>query len=120
MQAGAQLANPGDILLGKYRVEEVIGIGGMGRVVKAMHLYLNQPVAIKILLPNMAESEGTVARFLREAQSTVKLRSEHLRAWTARETLVRVLANLQNIYQQSGDAKRAQSAAERIGMLMRK
>jgi serine/threonine-protein kinase len=76
--AQGHLGNPGDILLGKYRVEEVIGIGGMGRVVRASHLYLQQPVAIKILLPAMAESQSTVARFLREAQATVKLRSEHI------------------------------------------
>ena len=69
---------PGEILAGKYRVEAVIGVGGMGRVVKANHLYLQQPVAIKILLPQMVESQSTVARFLREAQSTVKLRSEHI------------------------------------------
>src|SRR5580765_952289 len=50
----------------------------MGRVVRASHLYLQQPVAIKILLPAMAESQSTVARFLREAQATVKLRSEHI------------------------------------------
>lgn len=73
-----QQTNPGDILLGKYRVEEVIGVGGMGRVIKASHLYLQQPVAIKILLQNMADSQSTVARFLREAQATVKLRSEHI------------------------------------------
>ena len=76
--AHSQLGNPGEILVGKYRVEEVIGVGGMGRVVRASHLYLQQPVAIKILLPNMAESQSTVARFLREAQATVKLRSEHI------------------------------------------
>lgn len=72
------MAEPGEILLGKYRVEEVIGIGGMGRVVKASHLYLQQPVAIKILLPQMHDSQSTVARFLREAQATVRLRSEHI------------------------------------------
>ena len=49
-----QTPKPGEILLGKYRVEEIIGVGGMGRVVKASHLYLQQPVAIKILLPEMA------------------------------------------------------------------
>lgn len=78
MVAAAGTTNPGEILLGKYRVEDVIGIGGMGRVVKASHLYLQQPVAIKILLPQMAESQSTVARFLREAQATSKLRSEHI------------------------------------------
>ncbi|HEX4449956.1 MAG TPA: serine/threonine-protein kinase [Kofleriaceae bacterium] len=71
-------ANPGDILLGKYRVEDVIGIGGMGRVVRATHMYLHQSVAIKILLPTMAESQSTVERFIREAQATVKLRNEHI------------------------------------------
>jgi len=71
-------AAPGEILLGKYRVEDVIGVGGMGRVVKATHLYLQQPVAIKILLPQMVQHQSTVARFLREAQATVRLRSEHI------------------------------------------
>jgi serine/threonine-protein kinase len=70
--------NPGDILLGKYRVEEIIGVGGMGRVLKAQHMYLQQSVAIKVLLPQMAESQSTVGRFLREAQATVRLRSEHI------------------------------------------
>ncbi len=78
-QHGApQFARPGEILLGKYRVEDVIGIGGMGCVVRASHLYLQQPVAIKILLPSMVESQSTVQRFMREAQATVKLRSEHI------------------------------------------
>jgi serine/threonine-protein kinase len=69
---------PGTILLGKYRVDDVIGTGGMGRVVRASHLYLQQSVAIKILLPEMAQSASTVSRFLREAQATVQLKSEHI------------------------------------------
>src|SRR5688572_19168744 len=50
----------------------------MGRVVRASHVYLHQSVAIKILLPHMAESAETVSRFLREAQAASKLRSEHI------------------------------------------
>jgi serine/threonine-protein kinase len=69
---------PGTVLFGKYRVDEVIGAGGMGTVVRASHLYLQQPVAIKILLPEMVGSTETVSRFLREAQATVRLRSEHI------------------------------------------
>jgi serine/threonine-protein kinase len=69
---------PGTILLGKYQIEGLIGTGGMGHVVRASHLYLHQPVAIKLLLPEMAESASTVQRFLREAQATVKLRNEHI------------------------------------------
>jgi len=68
---------PGTVLLGKYRIDELIGTGGMGNVVRASHLYLHQSVAIKILLPQMAASASTVQRFLREAQATVRLRSEH-------------------------------------------
>jgi serine/threonine protein kinase len=64
-------------LLGKYRIDELIGSGGMGNVVRASHLYLHQPVAIKILLPQVSEDPSTVQRFLREAQATVKLKSEH-------------------------------------------
>ena len=69
---------PGTILLGKYRVEELIGTGGMSKVVRVSHLYLQQSVALKILLPTLAEDPSTVQRFLREAQATVKLRSEHI------------------------------------------
>ncbi len=63
--------------MGKYRVDEHLGAGGMGRVVRASHLYLQQSVAIKVLLPQMTESPSTVARFLREAQAAVRLKSEH-------------------------------------------
>ena len=47
----------------------------------------------------------------------VRLASEHLRAWSGRETLVRVLANLQNMWTRSGDPKRANAARERMEML---
>ena len=65
-------------MLGKYRVDEVLGTGGMGKVLRASHLYLQQSYAIKVLLPQMADSASTVSRFLREAQATVSLKSEHI------------------------------------------
>jgi regulator of sirC expression with transglutaminase-like and TPR domain len=46
-----------------------------------------------------------------------KLESEHLRAWTGRETLLRVLANLQRMWLRAGDEKRASSAQERMEIL---
>ena len=39
--------NPGDILLGKYRIDRLLGMGGMGVVVAATHLGLEQRVAFK-------------------------------------------------------------------------
>jgi eukaryotic-like serine/threonine-protein kinase len=69
---------PGTILAGKYRVESVIGSGGMGVVVAATHLELHQRVAVKFLHPNALENEEVAARFVREARAAVKIKSEHV------------------------------------------
>src|SRR5450432_2680148 len=68
----------GDILAAKYKVEKTLGKGGMGYVVAARHLQLDQQVAIKILVPELTENEDAVARFLREARAAVRIRSEHI------------------------------------------
>ncbi|MBX3233730.1 MAG: serine/threonine protein kinase [Labilithrix sp.] len=73
---------PGAFIGDKYRIEREIGRGGFGVVVRAMHLTLDQRVAIKVL----TESEGSTeqewqedaARFRREAKATAALRSEHV------------------------------------------
>src|SRR5271169_813620 len=67
----------GDLLAGKYRVERVLGVGGMGIVVAARHEQLDQRVAIKFVRDEALDNEDSVARFLREARAAVKLRSEH-------------------------------------------
>ena len=69
---------PGDILGGRYQVERVLGRGGMGYVVAARHLHLDQRVAIKLLLAEHLEEPLIVERFLREARASVRLRSEHV------------------------------------------
>ncbi|MGZ3454966.1 MAG: protein kinase domain-containing protein [Polyangiales bacterium] len=68
----------GEILAGKYRVERVLGRGGMGLVVEAVHLQLEQPVAIKFLLPEATSIQGASARFLREARAAARIKSEHV------------------------------------------
>ena len=71
---------PGDVLAGKYRVERVLGSGGMGYVVAARHLQLDQLVAMKFLKRGhgtLDETEAT-GRFLREAKAVVKLKDEHV------------------------------------------
>jgi eukaryotic-like serine/threonine-protein kinase len=67
----------GDLVAGKYRVERVLGWGGMGVVVAARHEQLDQRVAIKFMRDEALEHEDTAARFLREARAAVRLRSEH-------------------------------------------
>jgi serine/threonine protein kinase len=73
-----QLPSPGDILLGKYRAEGVLGRGGMGVVVAARHLSLDERVAIKFLLPDRLGDDESIQRFLREARAAVRIRSQHI------------------------------------------
>jgi serine/threonine protein kinase len=68
----------GDVLAGKYRVEKVLGVGGMGVVVAATHLQLDERVAIKFLIKEALASGEAVARFAREARAAVKIKSEHV------------------------------------------
>jgi serine/threonine-protein kinase len=79
----------GDILAGKYRVERVLGVGGMGVVVAAHHLQLDEKVALKFLLPETLDNPEAVARFAREARALSKIKSEHI----ARVIDVGTLAN---------------------------
>jgi serine/threonine-protein kinase len=65
----------GDVLAGKYRIDRVLGVGGMGVVFAAKHLELGSRVALKFLL---AETEPRhVERLLREARAVSKLTNEH-------------------------------------------
>lgn len=69
---------PGAIVAGKYRVGQTLGEGGMGIVVAATHLGLEQHVAIKFLLPEAARNKVAVERFLREARVAAMVRSEYV------------------------------------------
>ncbi len=69
---------PGDVLAQKYRVERVLGVGGMGVVVAATHIHLGQLVALKFLLPEMVVVPEAAARFAREARNAVRIQNEHV------------------------------------------
>ena len=69
---------PGTLLQGKYRVEHVLGEGGMGIVVAAVHLGLDQRVALKILRPEMRRLPEVVERFQREARAASKIEGAHV------------------------------------------
>ncbi|RLB65791.1 MAG: serine/threonine protein kinase [Deltaproteobacteria bacterium] len=70
--------NEGDLLADKYRVHRVLGSGGMGVVVAAVHLDLGEMRAIKLLLPEHGSSAETVERFMREARAVARLRNAHV------------------------------------------
>jgi eukaryotic-like serine/threonine-protein kinase len=77
----AQQASPvktGEVIAGKYRVERVLGIGGMGVVVAATHLQLEQRVALKFLRAEARDNDEVVERFTREARAAAKISSEHV------------------------------------------
>jgi eukaryotic-like serine/threonine-protein kinase len=69
---------PGDVVLKKYRVERLLGIGAMGIVAEATHLALDQRVAIKFMLPGKDAGGEQYARFIREARASVRLTSPHV------------------------------------------
>jgi serine/threonine-protein kinase len=69
---------PGALLAGKYRVERLLGRGGMGAVFAAQHEVLGRRVAIKLLLTDTAQSEEGLQRFLNEARAAARLDSEHI------------------------------------------
>ncbi|GAB4207416.1 MAG: hypothetical protein OHK0013_25020 [Sandaracinaceae bacterium] len=64
---------PGLVLAGKYRVEKLLGAGGMGEVYGATQLNLGRKVAIKVLHPQFAAQEGALKRFEREARVAAAL-----------------------------------------------
>ncbi len=68
----------GQTIAGKYRVEGLLGKGGMGLVLHARHVRLDEQVAIKVLLPAMLDVPGMTTRFLREAQAASKIKSRHV------------------------------------------
>jgi len=69
---------PGQIIGGRYRVEEVIGAGTMGFVVSAWHLELDQRVALKVLNPDVFERTEALMRFRREVRAAARIKSEHV------------------------------------------
>jgi eukaryotic-like serine/threonine-protein kinase len=68
----------GQLVAGKYRIEQVLGRGGMGVVMAALHEQLNQRVALKFLTDNAYQHPEAVARFVREARAAVQIQSEHV------------------------------------------
>ncbi|HMA94465.1 MAG TPA: serine/threonine-protein kinase, partial [Polyangiaceae bacterium] len=67
-----------EALARRFRVERELGRGGQAVVVVAYHRELDERVALKFLLPDVAQSSASIARFRREARAAAKIKNEHV------------------------------------------
>jgi eukaryotic-like serine/threonine-protein kinase len=67
----------GETLAGKYKIEKLIKMGGMGSVYRGRHVLIDKTVAIKVLRPSLAGDDAVVARFSREAKAASKISHPH-------------------------------------------
>jgi serine/threonine-protein kinase len=67
----------GVTLDGRYRLDAVLGEGGMGSVFRATQLAMDRKVAVKLLKPHLTSDDAALQRFAREARATVKVDSPH-------------------------------------------
>ncbi len=70
--------SPGDIVGERYRIESLLGEGGMGSVYLAEHTHMHKRVALKVLHAEFSESPEIVARFEREAMAAAHVDNEHV------------------------------------------
>jgi hypothetical protein len=68
----------GTLLAGRYRIEELIGSGGMGAVYRAEHVHMRKAVAVKVLHKEMTAFPEVVARFEREAVAAGRIEHPHV------------------------------------------
>ncbi|MCA9621194.1 MAG: serine/threonine protein kinase [Myxococcales bacterium] len=68
----------GQIVDGRYRVERIVGRGGMGTVYACRHVVVGKSFAMKVLRPGIERSEEILQRFIREAQAANAVKSRHI------------------------------------------
>lgn len=76
--SGGPVVGPGDVIDDRYRIEALLGEGGMGSVFVARHVHIGRKVALKILHPDRNAGKDDRERFRREAAIAVQLRSPHV------------------------------------------
>jgi hypothetical protein len=72
------LPEPGQVIAGRYRIERLLGVGGMGAVFVAQHEMLGEQVALKLMLPGSMNDGAASARFVNEARAAAKIRGDHV------------------------------------------
>src|ERR1700734_1551098 len=76
--SSSPLVFPGAVLAGRYRLETIVGTGGMGAVWSATHLGIGQQVALKLVYANFVRSADALQRFDREAKAAARIKSRHV------------------------------------------
>jgi serine/threonine-protein kinase len=77
-EAAAERLAPGTILDGRWRIEALLGTGGMGSVYRAEHVHVGRKAAVKVLHAELCSSPAERERFRREARVATRLRSPHV------------------------------------------
>jgi serine/threonine-protein kinase len=72
------LVRLGEVIAGKYRLDRILGAGGMGVVVGATHLQLDKRIAIKFMSPLLLYNEDGLQRFMQEARLAARIQCEHV------------------------------------------
>ncbi len=72
----------GQVVSGRYRIQELLGEGGMGAVYLAEHTLMRKRVALKLLHPDMSENDEVLARFRREAEAAAHIEHPNVAAAT--------------------------------------
>ena len=65
-------------IIGNYRIESLLGTGGMGQVYLGVHLHLNRPAAVKVMHAHLADEESFQRRFRQEARAVAALNHPHI------------------------------------------
>lgn len=73
---GPRLVEPGTLINNNYRILSLVNAGGMGEVYRAENVFTGDPVAVKVILPGLANDESVLDLFRREARVLVQLRDE--------------------------------------------
>ncbi len=77
-EATALDLRPGAVLDGRWRIETLLGTGGMGSVYRAEHVHVGRKAAVKVLHPDLCRNPPERERFRREARVATRLRSPHV------------------------------------------
>ena len=94
------------------------GVGLPGHYIVKVQFELNE-IYVDPFHGGQTLTVADIAHLLRQSSGgQIQLASEHLRAWSGRETMMRVLANLQSMWMRAGDGRRAAAAKERMELLV--